>query len=543
MPGRLAVDFGTSNTVVAVWDEALGEGVPWHVPELGQWTNAASPNAGLLDKAKETISVVPSLIHYTADNRTWLGQQVRNRNLVHSESSFRWMKRYIANRSPVTRRVHGRQVSHVQAGSDFLRFVLATAAAEFGLKADDEIALTVPVEAYEHYDDWLAEVAKAAGIERYRLIDEASAAALGYGAHIQPGHVYLVFDFGGGTLDVSVVLIEDSLTAATGRRCRVLGKAGVDLGGSTIDQWLFEDTLRQSDRHDSDDDVRAISRQLLCECELAKEALSQRQQADVTVLNPQTGAIVVTAEWTRSQFEELLDQHEALAQIDQTIRRALNDAREKGYTEEQVRHVLLVGGSSLIPCVQRTVQRIFGKEKVLLNRPLDAVARGAAAFIAGVDFYDHIQHDYALRHRDSKTGEESFHTIVRRGTPYPAEEPVAKLTIKGSFDGQEQLGLAIFELGQSRRHSHSGRPIELVFDPSGAARITTVSFDDEDRRSHFWLNENSPTFLKADPPTQKGQPRFLVEFSVDGNKRLLITVRDILANRLIHRDLPVVKLT
>ncbi len=543
MPGRLAVDFGTSNTVVAVWDESLGEGVPWHLAKLGKWTNAISLEEKPPDKTGEAISVIPSLIHYSSDTRACLGRQVCERSLEDSATSFRWMKRYIANRSPVTRQVHGRQVSNSQAGSDFLRLILATAKAELSLNSNDEIALTVPVEAYEHYEDWLAEVARTAGFRRYRLIDEASAAALGYGTHIQPGHVYVVFDFGGGTLDVSVVLIEDSETAATGRRCRVLGKAGHDLGGSSIDQWLFADAIRQSNRRDFDNDVRAMSRQLLGECELAKIALSQRQKADVTILNPQTGAIVVAAEWTRSQFEELLDKHDALTEIDKTIRRALNDAREKGYSDEQVRNVLLVGGGSLIPCVQQMLQRIFGKEKVQLNRPLDAVARGAAAFIAGVDFYDHIQHDYALRHRDSSTGEESFHTIVQRGTPYPTKESVAKLTIRGSFDGQEQLGLAIFELGESRQHIKAGGTLELVYDSSGNARITAVSFEDEDRRNHFWLNEDNPTFLKADPPTQKGQPRFLIEFGVDGNKRLLITVRDILANRLIHRDLPVVKLT
>ena len=58
---------------------------------------------------------------------------------------------------------------------------------------------------------------------RFRLIDEPSAAALGYGAHIQPGNGYLIFDFGGGTLDVAIVLIEEEASAAVGRRCRVLG--------------------------------------------------------------------------------------------------------------------------------------------------------------------------------------------------------------------------------------------------------------------------------------------------------------------------------
>ncbi|MBI3951490.1 MAG: Hsp70 family protein [Acidobacteria bacterium] len=132
-------------------------------------------------------------------------------------------------------------------------------------------------------------------------------------------------------------------------------------------------------------------------------------------------------------------------------RRAINAARERGYAEESIKAVLMVGGSSLIPSVQKTVRRIFGAERVMLKRPLDAVARGAAAFVAGVDFYDHIQHDYAIRHINS-------------------------------------------------------------------------------------------TFLPANPPAKQAEARFQVEFSIDGNKRLLVTARDLKTRRITHRDYPVVKL-
>ena len=91
MPGRLAVDFGTSNTVVAVWDEARQEGVPLHVPDYGR----------LYQQGDEQISVVPSVIHYAPDQRRWIGNQVIQQNLYHSPRTFRWMKRYISNRSPI----------------------------------------------------------------------------------------------------------------------------------------------------------------------------------------------------------------------------------------------------------------------------------------------------------------------------------------------------------------------------------------------------------------------------------------------------------
>src|SRR5262249_25686470 len=137
-----------------------------------------------------------------------VGNQVLARDLYHSERTFRWMKRYVANRSPVRVRAGGRDLSHHDAGRDFLAAVLTVASAEVGLR-DEEVGLTAPVESYEHYEDWLTGVAESAGMPRFRLIDEPSAAALGYGAHVQPGQVYLTFDFGGGTLDVAVLLIKE----------------------------------------------------------------------------------------------------------------------------------------------------------------------------------------------------------------------------------------------------------------------------------------------------------------------------------------------
>lgn len=532
MPGRLAIDFGTSNTIVTVWDTATETGKPLFIPDYSFF----------YDQGHEKIPIIPSLIHYTNDHRQWLGQQVIAQNLHTSQGTFRWMKRYIGHRSRMKRRISDRQISHFDAGKDFLSTILLFAASERNLDlSNEEIAFTIPVEAFEHYENWLGEVAFDAGMPRIRLIDEPSAAALGYGAHIQPGDVYLIFDFGGGTLDVAIVLIEEeSEHLVSGRRCRILGKAGYELGGTTLDQWLFQDVLRQVGRNDTDDEIRQLSQSILVECEQAKIELSQSDRADITIMNPHTGAVLISAEFSRSQFEDILEENEAFNRLDQTIRRALNDARERGYTEEQIKAVLLVGGSSQIPSVQRSLKRIFGKERVLLHRPLDAVARGAAAFVAGMDFYDHIQHDYAIRYRNSQTGEFDYRILVKRGTSYPSERAIATLTIKASHDEQNQLGLALFELGSSSRPT---APMEIVFDPSGAARLANLTPDIEEDRRYFWMNEHSPTFLQASPPVKKGDACFRVEFAIDGNKRLLITARDLKSGKLTHQNYPVVKLT
>ncbi|GAA2107294.1 Hsp70 family protein [Streptomyces synnematoformans] len=538
MAGRLGIDFGTSNTVVALWDDAAGRGSAVRLTDYGR----------SFGQGDDRVPVVPSLIHYAGDRRRLLGEQVLARNLYHAAGTFRWMKRYVGNRSPLTMAANGRQVSPAEAGRDFLSAVLAFAAVETGAEGE-EVALTAPVESFEHYENWLGEVAEAAGLTRYRLIDEPSAAALGYCAHIQPGHVYLMFDFGGGTVQAAVVRVQDEEErAATGRTCRVLGKAGDELGGATVDQWIFEELLARNDRHDSDDEVRRISRALLVECERAKEALSAREHAEISVLDPDTGA-VLGLELVRDgaprgdqrlvSFEELLDRRELFSRIDRVVRRALRDASTRGYDEDDLAAVLMVGGSSLIPSVRRTLERIFGRDRVLSERPLDAVARGAAAFAAGTDFYDHIQHDYAVRWFDRQAGRYEYRTCVTAGTAYPSTEPVHSMTVNATHDGQTELGIAIYEL--SRHRGGDGGNTELVCDPSGAWRVRAAPADED--RHRFWVNEKSPTFLRADPAATAGQARFRVEFGIDGNKRLLLTAYDLVSGRLTHRDFPVVKLT
>ncbi|HIG31178.1 MAG TPA: Hsp70 family protein [Verrucomicrobiales bacterium] len=530
MNPRIGIDFGTSNTVMAVWDEVSREGVPFHLPDYGRH----------YQYNEEPVSVVPSVIHYAVDGVRWIGQQVSERQLSSSNRTFSLIKRYIGHRSLIKRRIDGREVSHRDAGCDFLSAVLLSTGSLHELEGA-EVALTAPVESFEHYSDWISGVTEAAGISRIRLIDEPSAAALGYGANIQPGRVYMIFDFGGGTLDTAVVMIEEEDGLTSGRRCRILGKAGHDLGGLSVDTWLMKEVLRQNQLSEMDDSLRAISTELLLKCRNAKERLSTEKQALISLSHPENNR-VLEYELTRENFEELLDQQEFYSQVDQTIRRSLNAARERGYSEDDVHSVLMVGGSSLIPSVQKTVQRIFGRDRVRQERPLDAVARGAASFVAGVDFFDHIQHEYAIRWLNSEKGDYDYLVIVKRGAEYPTLKPIARMTIKATYAGQKELGIAIFEISENRRQSAKA-PLELVFDPTGSARLVETTAEEEYRRNYFWINEKKQTFLNAEPPATQGEKRFAIEFGIDRNKHLLVTARDLKTGHLVLHDIPVVKLT
>jgi len=527
MAGRLAIDFGTSNTRAALWDEGARQAKTLAIPDISHVARYRDGNDTIVE-----VPCVPSLIHYSG-SQVWVGKQVHDQGRLQAPATFRWIKRYISNRLELPRQVDGRTITFSEAGAAFLTRVLDYASRAIGLD-DEEVAFTVPVEAYEHYQDWLTRVCETVGMRRYRLLDEASAAALGYGVNIQANDVYMVFDFGGGTLDVSIVRIEGETTG--GKRCRVLGKGGAEIGGTSIDQWLYHDVLTRC--HKQPEDVRHLSSLLLLEVERAKEALTSAAQAEVMVTDPRTGA-VISASYTRTSFEDLLETQGMFTTLQATIDRALAEAKERGYERDHIKAVLLVGGSSLIPSVRRAVRQLFG-ERVKYHRPLDAVAHGGAAFVGGVDFYDHIQHDYALRHYNRAKGDYDYLVIVPAGTAYPTQEPIRQITVKASHDEQEFLGLDIYEVGR-KQNAGATAGLDLVFDPSGAARFQPRQ--DPEITSHFCINDKCPTFIHAQPRARKGDTRFPVQFSIDGNKRLCVTVRDNQTGRVLMRDHPLIKLT
>jgi molecular chaperone DnaK len=524
MHNAIGIDFGTSNTLITVWDPLTQHGRCLSFPDYCR----------NYTQGTEHIPLIPSVIHYAPDHRRWIGNQVFEQGLYGSNRTMRWMKRYISQRSPYKLMLDGQEMTPSTAARDFLSTLLVYAKNETH-PAADSIGMSVPVEAFEHYENWLTTIIHEAGFSSFRLIDEPSAAALGYGEHIQPGSVYLIFDFGGGTLHAGVVIIEDEKKGISTSRCRVLGKAGRDIGGSSIDRWLFEYVLSSFNLSSSDDVVRQVSNQLLVNCELAKEKLTTAEETTLLTGLPQGNL-----QLTRSQFESILDDHNLFVQINQTIRSALNKARERGFGEDAIQSVLLIGGSSQIPSVRRTIEQSFGRERVRSGHPMDAVALGAARLAGGADFYDFIQHDYAIRYTNPETGEYAYKTIIEKGTAYPSNAPEASLIVKASYTGQEKLGITIFEMsGQSQENKES---FELIFDPEGYASMMPLTSLQKDQRQLFWMNENSPTFIQANPAAEQGDPRFEVKFLINQHKQLVLSVYDIKISKIILDQIPVVKL-
>lgn len=529
MTARIGIDFGTANTVVARWDEARGRGEP--VPLDG--VDVSRPAGGGVRQR-----VVPSLVAYSnTGQQRWLGAQVTDLLTDPDVTVFQSTKTNVTGRAvDIARTVGDRRITARDAATQFLGDVTALAVLTVGAE-DLEIVATAPVETFDTYRDWLVrEVGAGIGAARLRVVDEATAAAVGYSARMSPGDVFCVFDFGAGTLDVSVVRVEEPVGAGAG--VRAIAKVGLDLGGNHLDALLADQAAAELRLpHGDPVTYNRVFRRLLLSAEAAKVELTHAAATAIAATDPVTGRQYHT-EITRPRFEQLLRDKDVLGRVNRALRKALEAAAAKGCPADEFAGVFLVGGTSLIPAVRDLVHLQFEPERVHQDRPLEAVAAGAAGVAGGRELHDHIQHDYAIRHVEQRGGTYEFELLVAAGTAYPSPEPVRSITIKPIHPGQRRMGLAIYEL----THATGGTDLEIVFDASGGARTVAVTPQQRQERTTLWLNEDSPTFLLADPPAPAGADRFRLDFRIDAQKRLTVSAFDIERRTWVLDGHPVVQL-
>jgi molecular chaperone DnaK (HSP70) len=539
---KIAIDFGTTNTVVAVWREATS------APETVRLPGLSAPGEDGLPP------LVPSLLYVVdgAHGDVNVGQSVRAGGYdVHGdERFFASFKRGIAaTNRPLARTIDGASWDDACAGTAFLRKVLS-AVLEVEGEQVDELVLSVPIQSFERYLKWLRDEAFVTewGGRRLRVVDESTAAALGYEVRT-PGEMILVFDFGGGTLDVSLVrmpiaeegsgvVIEANKSGPVDRlagdgyvEARVIAKAGRVLGGDDIDHWLLDELLA---RHNVDRrEVGDIYSQLKLAVEAAKIRLSTYESAEISVFDPDTYR-TFRATLTRSQFEEMLDRREFFGAIQKTVDKVLRGARAKGIYPEDIGAVLMVGGTSLIPSVRRMVRTMFGSERVSEHKPFEAVAHGALGLAVGLGVEDFLYHSYGVRHLSPITGRHEWEEIIPAGVRYPLDEPV-KLVLTASREGQEALELVVGEVEES-----AGGITEVMF---GDRAILMVEGGLELRRV-VPLNEEdgARTVAFLEPPGKAGEDRVEVVFDVDQNRTLRVTVLDLLTKKELLHSVPVVEL-
>ena len=524
MTAHLAVDFGTTNTVVAV---AEGGGVRvLHLPGLTR------------EQPNDQSPLVPSAVHVSeAVRRRWfflqrerrvcVGQAALNQDYAGHAAQARQFaqgfKPLLAAQPhrPLLRGaaadLSAREVSFL-----FLQGLLSSVRAQHRLRAFD-LTMPVPVGSYEAYRAELRALARRLGVRRFRTVDEPVAAAIGYGVSIGREGTLLVVDFGGGTLDLAAVRLGPS--AADGGGVPVLAKHMEALGGDDVDGWLLEHLLGAGFWGDAPGppewqyDAR-------WEVMRVKEQVSREGEAEFRWRGVRRGLGL-------AEFTDLL----ARRGLYDRLRAALGEVRrqlaEGGHPMPD--EVLLVGGSTLLPGVAAAVDGAF-PESVVRHDPatvFTAVAVGAAHFASGVPVDDFTYHDYGLAVQNAQTRTVEYELLVPRRTRYPTAPDLA-VRYYADYPGMTDIGFHVSEVGRLGQSS-----VLWEVRPNGASYWRPEC--EAGRACLVALNPaDAPLPLR---PAGKGtSPRLRVTYGVNADRWLCVTVEDLVRRETLRRAEPVVRL-
>ncbi|WP_413163401.1 Hsp70 family protein [Capilliphycus salinus ALCB114379] len=528
----IAIDFGTSNTVVSRWNPATQQPETLKLPGLS-WISPQNP------------PLIPSLVYVqdATTDRVVLGQQVRDQGYDVSSDRrfFRNFKRGIGSDiQGFLPELDGQAITFERVGEWFLTQVVE-AVREVPLPVDS-LVFTVPVDSFEAYRHWLGSVCQSLNVEQVRMLDEPTAAALGYGLTEQD--LLLVIDFGGGTLDLSLVRLDNtvqkkplgfvlkwgqkSFAESSGQKpktARVLAKAGQNLGGSDIDNWLMDYFAETQGLVKNPLTARLVER--------LKIQLSLQTQASEVYFNDETFDSY-ELDLTRDRFEEILSQHQFFESLDRSLNQVLQQARRQGVEKDNISGVLLVGGTTQIPAVQTWIQQYFEPAKIRSNKPFEAISQGALQLSLGTKIEDFLYHSYGVRYWNRRESCHAWHSIIKSGQPYPMSEPI-ELVLGASLENQPSIELVIGELGADTGGT------EVFFDGD---RLVTRSLA-AGKTAVQPLNDTSEgrSIARLNPPGYPGNDRIKVLFQVDEKRFLRITVEDLLTNETLLNNQAVVQLS
>ncbi|MCS6793391.1 MAG: Hsp70 family protein [Oscillatoriaceae bacterium SKYG93] len=530
----IAIDFGTSNTVIARWNPATQQAETLKLPNLSVQQGQNPP-------------LIPSLVYVkdAAKGQVVIGQLVRDKglDLKNDPRFFRSFKRGIGtNIQGFLPEIDGRIVSFELVGQWFLTQIIETIK-KIPLPLDS-LTLTVPVDSFEVYRHWLGQVCQSLQVEKVRILDEPTAAALGYG--LAEREILLVIDFGGGTLDLSLVRLDTSTgsnkkplgfilkwgeknlgesSSQKAKVARVLAKVGQNIGGTDIDNWLVDYFAATQGVAKTPLTARLAER--------LKIQLSLQQQASEVYFNDET-LESYELQMERARFEEILKEHKFFDNLDEAMRQVLQQARRNGIEVSDIDAVLLVGGTVQIPAVQGWVKQYFEANKIRCEKPFEAIAQGALQLSQGIEIKDFLYHSYGIRYWNRRENCHSWHPIIKAGQPYPMREPV-ELVLGASIENQPSIELIIGELGADSGGTEVYFDGERLVTRNLAGGQTTVQpLNDKD---------GARSIAKLTPPGYPGSDRIKVLFQVDEQRFLRITVEDLLSNKTLIENQPVVQLS
>ena len=365
----IGIDLGTTNSVVAVM-------------EGSEPTVITNPEGSRL---------TPSVVAFTEGGERLVGQVARRQAVTNPENTVFSIKRFMGRRYEevneemkmvpyvVGRAANG--AAQVEAlGTDYsppqvsamVLQKLKQAAEEYLGQPVGKAVITVPAYFNDAQRQATKDAGQIAGLEVMRIVNEPTAAALAYGLDKQRDETIAVFDFGGGTFDISILEVGEGVVEVKSTN------GDTHLGGDNLDQRIIDWIVGEFKRDEGIDlsrDRMALQR-LKEAAEKAKMELSTVVETEINlpfITADQSGPKHLQKKLTRARFEQLVD--DLLQRTVTPVRQALSDA---GIDPGKIDEVVLVGGSSRIPKVQQIVQELFGKEPHRGVNPDEVVAIGAA---------------------------------------------------------------------------------------------------------------------------------------------------------------------
>ena len=365
----IGIDLGTTNSVVAVM-------------EGSEPTVITNPEGSRL---------TPSVVAFSKGGERLVGQVARRQAVTNPENTVFSIKRFMGRRYEevneemkmvpyvVGRAANG--AAQVEArGTDYsppqvsamVLQKLKQAAEEYLGQPVGKAVITVPAYFNDAQRQATKDAGQIAGLEVMRIVNEPTAAALAYGLDKKRDETIAVFDFGGGTFDISILEVGEGVVEVKSTN------GDTHLGGDNLDQRIIDWIVGEFKREvgiDLSRDPMALQR-LKEAAEKAKMELSTVVETEINlpfITADQSGPKHLQKKLTRARFEQLVD--DLLQRTVTPVRRALSDA---GIQPAQIDEVVLVGGSSRVPKVQQIVQELFGKEPHKGVNPDEVVAIGAA---------------------------------------------------------------------------------------------------------------------------------------------------------------------
>jgi molecular chaperone DnaK len=389
---QLGVDLGTTYTAAAIHRDRKAE-----IVSLGD--RAAS---------------IPSVVFLRSDEEILTGDAANRRGVTEPSRVAREFKRRVGDTTPLL--LGGTPYSAEALMAKLLRWVVDSVSKQEG-GPPDKIAVSHPANWGPFKTDLLGQAVRLADLGHAEMLTEPEAAAIYYSSteRVEPGDVVAVYDLGGGTFDAAVL-------RKTADGFDILGSPeGIErLGGIDFDEAVFDHVRRAvgtklQELDPEDETALAAVGRLREECIQAKEALSSDTDVAIPVLLPN---VQTEVRLTRAEFEAMI--RPALTETIGALRRALDSA---GVAPEEVKAVLLVGGSSRIPLVAQMVGAELGRPVAVDAHPKHAIALGAALAASGVA--EHATELVAPKGPDDATMAVSR---VERGEEEPTvAEPVTRV--------------------------------------------------------------------------------------------------------------------